>query len=861
MTMATLPVLISAMFYTGLGLPLGVPPAEQDPLLLRVAPEQCLYYTTWAGMAEPDAQAGNPTEALLAEPEVRRFVQHVDKAMAAGIAKAAAESGDEDAQWFSEASLMWLKTLITRPTAIYLTKLEIRPGEPPDLQAALIVNTGAATAEVRDSLLKMQRMGNVELEVEEVAIEGVKFHRFRPAPDAPQITWGTRGRYLLLGVGEGSIEGLFANARTGPPQWLAQLREDAPVERISTMTYANLPALIDAGLAGMQESEAEQARKVVAALGLQQMKSYTSVTGLDKEGFLGRTVLELEDGSRGIFALADAEPLTADDLAPIPADSTAAFALQLDGQKVLDIVQQVAREADPATAKKIDDGLKMINQMIGLDLREEVLASLGDTWCVYNSAGEGGLLFTGLTATVDLRDPEKAGKVHKQLMSLAKAALQRPAVEEAPDHHRLVHLPPQLKQIEFQGRTIHYLTGMRDVPFAPAWCLTDTHLVVSLFPQNIEAMLARETEYASLASAPEIAPALGERGGAGGPLSVSYIDTKTLFEVLYPMGKIAATAALNHLAEEEGVDIDVSILPRAETIGRHLRPSVTSMARTERGIEFTTRQSLPGSSVGSSTPLAVALLLPAVQSARSAARRLQSLNNLKQIALALHNHHVTHARFPAAAIQTEDGNPGLSWRVKVLPFIEQQALYEQFHLDEPWDSEHNKKLIEKMPEIYRSPGSAAPVGYTTYLGVVGKDGIFASDDKEGTRIAEIRDGTSNTAMIVETNDRAAVPWTKPADFDPGDAMKPTEKLQGVWPKVFLTAFADGSVRAISTNIDPETLKALFTKNGGEVIDHDALHGDARRRRPRAVAPAAREAPARVDRAEPVEEAEELERVP
>ena len=95
--------------------------------------------------------------------------------------------------------------------------------------------------------------------------------------------------------------------------------------------------------------------------------------------------------------------------------------------------------------------------------------------------------------------------------------------------------------------------------------------------------------------------------------------------------------------------------------------------------------------------------------------------------------------------------------------------------------------------------------------------------------AEIRDGMSSTMMVVEVNDRAAVPWTKPVDFDPADAMKPTEKLEGVWPNVFLGAMGDGSVQAISIKVDPATLKAIFTKSGGEAIDHDALHGDARRR--------------------------------
>src|SRR5262245_66309297 len=99
----------------------------------------------------------------------------------------------------------------------------------------------------------------------------------------------------------------------------------------------------------------------------------------------------------------------------------------------------------------------------------------------------------------------------------------------------------------------------------------------------------------------------------------------------------------------------------------------------------------------------LALLLPAVQAAREAARRNQSINNMKQITLGMQNHFTAKQTFPAPG-----GAPGasqLSWRVHILPFIEEEALYKEFHLDEPWDSPHNKALIAKMPAVFRNPRS------------------------------------------------------------------------------------------------------------------------------------------------------------
>lgn len=210
----------------------------------------------------------------------------------------------------------------------------------------------------------------------------------------------------------------------------------------------------------------------------------------------------------------------------------------------------------------------------------------------------------------------------------------------------------------------------------------------------------------------------------------------------------------------------------------------------------------------------VALLLPAVNAAREAARRNMAMNNLKQIALAMHIHHEAKRTFPAAASQDKDGKPLLSWRVHILPYIEEENLYKQFHLDEPWDSEHNRTLIDKMPAIYRNPNSDS-TSQTNFLAVTGEGFIF--DGKEGLGMAHIRDGASNTIMFVEADLDQSVVWTKPADLlvDPRDPLKGLAGFRAGGG--FLAAFADGHVQYISGLIDKDDLKALFTRDGGEIV--------------------------------------------
>jgi prepilin-type processing-associated H-X9-DG protein len=214
----------------------------------------------------------------------------------------------------------------------------------------------------------------------------------------------------------------------------------------------------------------------------------------------------------------------------------------------------------------------------------------------------------------------------------------------------------------------------------------------------------------------------------------------------------------------------------------------------------------------------VAMLLPAVQAAREAARRNQSMNNLKQLVLSLHNYADSHKKFPAHAIYSKEGKPLLSWRVQVLPYLEEQALYNEFHLDEPWDSPHNRTLIARMPEVFANPSlAAAAEGKTNCLAVVGKNCVF-DGSKDGIGFAQISDGTSKTIVLVEADADQAVEWTKPDDWE-FDAKNPKAGIGQFRPGGCNAAWADGRVSFLSNGIDPEILKALMTRNGREVIDH------------------------------------------
>lgn len=208
---------------------------------------------------------------------------------------------------------------------------------------------------------------------------------------------------------------------------------------------------------------------------------------------------------------------------------------------------------------------------------------------------------------------------------------------------------------------------------------------------------------------------------------------------------------------------------------------------------------------------AMTLLLPAVQSARGAARRTQAANNLKQILLAMHNYHSAYGHLPTAVMKDKESGVERSWRIDLLPFLDQAQLWNQYAMNEPWDSPNNLKVLEQMPAVYAAPGIGG--SETPYQAVVSEGAaLLLTEDGEMPDFRHIIDGLSNTIFVVET--QPMVPWTKPVDF----SKTGVQDLIPIRPEdnIINVGFGDGSVRAISLSITQSVWKALLTKAGGEI---------------------------------------------
>ena len=200
----------------------------------------------------------------------------------------------------------------------------------------------------------------------------------------------------------------------------------------------------------------------------------------------------------------------------------------------------------------------------------------------------------------------------------------------------------------------------------------------------------------------------------------------------------------------------------------------------------------------------------AISKIRLESLQIQNANNLKQIGLALHNYEATYRTWPTNI--EKNGKPLLSWRVAILPYMEEDNLYRQFNLDEPWDSAHNRALAAKMPQVFRLPGTAKTTSVTHYQGFVGK-GAFLEPGKK-LKTIDLRDGSSNTIIVVEA--QTPVLWTKPEDL-PFDAGKPVPPLGALLQNGFHACFGDASVLLLPTDMNERLLRLLIDRDDGQPI--------------------------------------------
>jgi hypothetical protein len=785
------------------GLPLGVPPLPETQLLSKIAPEECLFYVSSSGMAAPDSKSTNQTEQLLAEPEVQKSVGEIEKLIRGSLSNSI-DKNNLPPGMNSDEVVDLVKMLLTRPMAVYISDIQMSP-EGPNIHGAAAIKIGEDGAKLKAKIEELSKTLPPKM-IQTVEIGGETFHIITAEPNAKlagnTLTWGFNKKYFLVTLGDGEMEALLKRAGGNAPKWLSDIRRDLPVERVSTVGFVNVKALLKKMLPAVYPQPVMPAiMAILDATGISQVNNIASVAGLDQNNYVHKIHISIDGEPQGLMQFASIKPLSAADLASIPADATQALAVKINPVGVFDAYLAMVEKAAPSVAGLIRSNIKQTEAQLELKTGPDILAPFGDAATVYTKSNMGSI--PEMILVVQVKDYQQAAKTQEKLVQKAQAVFDEVAKSGQP--------VPKLTKDKVAGKE-SYLLQIPQPMFPPIyWCLTEKELVVSLTGfEGAQSYFSRAADFKSLAQSPDVAKLFT---GEDGPTSVFYWNMQQTFDQVY-----AALPMMGPLMQQRGVNLDLSMLPPQKAIGPHLTPLVFSVRRTKSGIEITERSPLPGIGITQSAPIVFTLLwairTDSMTTFSEPAKRAQSINNMKMIMLAMHNYHDANKRFPPAYKADKEGKPLLSWRVLILPMIEQGELYKRFHLDEPWDSENNKKLIAKMPPEFRSPGSKAGSGKTNYLTVRGENTVFPG--KEGVRIADITDGTAFTIAIVEAADEKAVIWTKPDDFEI-DNQNPMKGLAGLHPGVFLVGFADGSIHTLSAVMDPEVLRGLFSRNGGEAV--------------------------------------------
>ena len=734
----------------------GMPPAQAGTTAWKevtglVPEEEPLICIVWneSGQLDPE---GNKSEKWLANVELQDSLAKLKKA----IVKAAEEQGPplvarfaKDVCWklFSKAGMISFESIDVEKSAGSGSMI-LRLGEDEELLTAFL-----------DEL-----MAEAQFESEVVGESKVYLVPESPVP----VAIGIHSGYLIAAVGDGQWKKMTGHIDNKPtrPQWLESRLEAVPISRRSQFMNLNIEGLL--GMLPPEAAEDVNFKRIRETLALDGLKSASICSGADSTSNISMFHVECEKED-GLASVMNVPEIDRKKLGELPADSLSSLAIRFSPSTILQFFRALAPPED------FEEAMTSIPEM---DLEKDFIDHLEGTMR-YSLSGV--VTSPRQIAIIRIKDElkfkESLEKFHDQLND---AAARRGF---------------EFYEKESKGITVY---GVKNSGTDGFWAVHQGELYVS---NNSRAIGSHIRKAASASRASVLSTEFGKQilsdvksMGFDGPIFLQHYDIDQITETVVPLMQ----GAMAFLPPEfqDNFDFGANDFPPIESL-LGLRSTHSMIFKSPNGYTGISRYDTPIPLEFSTMAVAgigVGMLLPAVQHVREAARRTTSLNNQRQLALALHNYHAANDSFPPAYTVDDDGNPLLSWRVAILPYIDQQDLYDQFHHDEPWDSEHNIQLLDQMPLVLKNPSTAGQPGSTDYVAPMSDDSVLVPG--EGTGFEPITDGTANTILLMEVGASQQVPWTSPQDIEI-ETLESLDQLDNGHPGTVLVAMADGSVRTIS----------------------------------------------------------------
>jgi prepilin-type processing-associated H-X9-DG protein len=604
-----------------------------QPLADRI-PSDAVIYVGWAGAdSMGPGYDGSHLKAILDAADIPRFINEA-------LPKAVHRLGEQERQAGEAANVAAevLRPMWRHPTALYVGPVDMANPRQPVPKLALLCDAAADAGAMRDRLNQLVGM----------------------AGNAPfKVVVRAEGNLVALVVGnvpelDAVIQG---NAKDKSLLTAKSFAATAALQKSPVVTaYADVEAVLkfvdDAVQKGNDREAKEKWPKARDALGLRGLKRISFAQGFDGKDWGTKAFAEAPAPRQGLLAGLDAKPVSDDALRVIPASATLAGVARADLAGLFDGIRTAVHQLDDKGGREMENGIKQLNDLLGLDIRQDVLGALGDEWAYYVAPEITGRGPLGIVVVNRLTDPAKAQAASDKLKVLANAAI----ANENKDPN--VHIT--FKQTKVGDVTVHYLA----VPFfTPSWAIEGGNLYLGLYPQLVaQAASHSVTGGKSILDNPGFV-AMRKRLGDHKPVSLRFYDLPKSAPTSYQVWLMLSSFA--KFGDVIGVDTPAMLLPPLGTLTQHLGVAGSLSWVDDAGWHFRAVSPFPGSVTMTSETaglmdvqsqaLLISILLPSLNRSREQANRIKSASNLRQIGLACQIYANEHkGKFPDEAGQALD---------------------------------------------------------------------------------------------------------------------------------------------------------------------------------------------------------------
>lgn len=774
------------MLLFGVGYPVGMPPGELNPVMLQAAPDKCAYFVSWVETVEPTPGSTNPTIQYLSQKSILRTMRRLDQ-MLTEIPQSVIFGFGNDRKSFELVAPL-IREMTRKAVTFYVQDVSIEDGIVVDIALLMDCKNDRAKIEpmIDDFFSWLAAERNDELEVS--TIDGMTVYEIDDLVSGFPLMYAFNDRYLLVGFGEDAIANLKKNMERPTPEWLTKALQELPVDKFCSISYLDLNR-VNSTLRPFRLFVPELDR-VLTEFGVDHLTNLVAVVGLDEDGMIQKTRIESSQPTP-MFRSFGSRELTAEEIEVVSPDSYLALTTKLEKRDLLRLLMNSLKATEPNSAKELDE---LLNTLAGEDQNFDQLLEKGfdDTLTFYSPPGDGGL-FNNWIVGLEIKD---AKIVDDMLQKWSSEVL-------------------EFSQFRIKAAgDLTFVIAKDDSPWSPPFCFSvqERHVWLASNPVALKSHLLRAQKPAGTKLNDRYLAFLnGPRPNDAKLVSAWFIDEKQMLKSFYPMfGFLLATTGDDPIGQYFPREHELPSLGEVTNI-KH--PLITRVLATERSVTFETKKVFPTGDSFSNLAFLTLSSGPIVWDFNF--NQIQGVGaRMNRIGAALESYHRDHGAYPPSYSVSPDGKPLLSWRVHLLPYLGEDGLYNQFNLNEPWDSEQNKPLSTRLPSIFGTDRGEGPAGETGYLAISAKGGFFEMPEQgadqappRGRKMVELGDDANGTILVVNVDQDSRVLWSKPGDFDE-ITMEPMAKFKRVSGRKFFALMADGKVRKFANTLMPEAFQEL-----------------------------------------------------